>query len=339
MRLFDYTLEMRSLNHQGFLFDNLSFSNFGYGGDPNDVSRLHIDKNKWYDFHLLFRRDKNFWDYNLFANPLNPARTEPGGIVDDRLHRQPAYRRASAGFRATARIPPCRSHNSAHAEDLVRRMQDYDLTLLPESRVRFRLGYSHDRDQGPGFFTTDSGTVSDFPENLQLHDERLSRRSRFSRSSANDAFPTTSSSATSSRTTPSLETPAATPGNFGFILTAPTARPSIWESSGARKLPPKLCPARLPSPARPPRRPPPTPTCNGFLSYSQVGRPRNFMPTERLRFQSNYFKNFEMSGSVGYSTCDNKIPDFDEILNGFDPRTATAREHDRRSRRTPSASR
>ena len=40
----------------------------------------------------------------------------------------------------------------------MRRMQDYDLTLLPQSRVRFRLGFSHDRDEGPGFFTTDSGT-------------------------------------------------------------------------------------------------------------------------------------------------------------------------------------
>ena len=77
VRLFNYTLEMRSLDHNGLLFDNLSFSNFGYGGDPNDVSRLHIDKNKWYDFQLLFRRDKNFWDYNLFANPLNPASSKP----------------------------------------------------------------------------------------------------------------------------------------------------------------------------------------------------------------------------------------------------------------------
>ena len=77
LRLFDYSLDMRSLNHQGFLFDDLNFSNFGYGGDPNDVSRLHIGKNKWYDFHMLFRRDKNFWDYNLFANPLNPAAPNP----------------------------------------------------------------------------------------------------------------------------------------------------------------------------------------------------------------------------------------------------------------------
>ena len=55
VRLFNYTLEMHSIDHRGLLFDNLSFSNFGYGGDPNDVSRLHIDKNKWFDFRATFR--------------------------------------------------------------------------------------------------------------------------------------------------------------------------------------------------------------------------------------------------------------------------------------------
>ena len=78
LRLFDYTLNMRSLDHNGLSFDNLDFSNFGYGGDPNDVTRLRLEKNKWYDFRLLFRRDKNFWDYNLFANPLNPVDFDPG---------------------------------------------------------------------------------------------------------------------------------------------------------------------------------------------------------------------------------------------------------------------
>ncbi len=41
-RLMDMTLEMRSLNHQGLVFDRLYLSNFGYGGDPNNVSRLRI---------------------------------------------------------------------------------------------------------------------------------------------------------------------------------------------------------------------------------------------------------------------------------------------------------
>ena len=87
VRLFDYTLDMRSLDHNGLLFDNLSFTNFGYGGDPNDVTRLRIEKNKWYDFRLLFRRDKNFWDYNLYANPAESRRTQSARFSDNRLHR------------------------------------------------------------------------------------------------------------------------------------------------------------------------------------------------------------------------------------------------------------
>ena len=46
------------------------------------------------------------------------------------------------------------------------------------------------------------------------------------------------------------------------------------------------------------------------------------MPTERLRFQSNYFKNFETSGSVGYSTSDYHFSDLSEIVNGWTARSA-----------------
>ena len=42
VRLFDFNFQMRSIDHRGFFFDTLDFSNFGYGGDPNDVSRLRI---------------------------------------------------------------------------------------------------------------------------------------------------------------------------------------------------------------------------------------------------------------------------------------------------------
>src|SRR5215470_6279933 len=48
-RLLGFTMEMRSLDHHGTLFDRFYFSNFGYGGDPNDVSRLRMGKNKWYN--------------------------------------------------------------------------------------------------------------------------------------------------------------------------------------------------------------------------------------------------------------------------------------------------
>ncbi len=131
MRLFDYSVNMRSINHQGIFFDTLSFTNSGYGGDPNNISRLHISKNKYYDFRGLFRRDKDFWNYDLLANPLNPASSNPAVAIV----------------------------SSPQALDLSRHMQDYDLTLLPQSRVRFRLGYSRNTNaRGPASGTVEGGT-------------------------------------------------------------------------------------------------------------------------------------------------------------------------------------
>jgi hypothetical protein len=64
-RLLGFTMAMNSLSHHGTWFDNLYFSNFGYGGDPNMVSRLRVAKNTWYKVDALFRKDENFWDYSL----------------------------------------------------------------------------------------------------------------------------------------------------------------------------------------------------------------------------------------------------------------------------------
>ena len=165
VRLFDFTLEMRSIDHNGLLFDNLSFSNFGYGGDPNDVTRLRIEKNKWYDFRMMFRRDKNFWDYGLYANPLNPAALNPPGSLTTGCYVGPPTAAFPQGAPSYCSNPAVAQTNSLHDLDLVRRMQDYDVTLLPLSKIRFRLGYSRNRDEGPGLFTTDGGTISAFNEN------------------------------------------------------------------------------------------------------------------------------------------------------------------------------
>jgi len=54
-RLLGFTTEMRSLDNHGSLFDRLYLNSYGYGGDPNDASRLRVSKNKWYDFDVLLR--------------------------------------------------------------------------------------------------------------------------------------------------------------------------------------------------------------------------------------------------------------------------------------------
>ena len=282
VRLLDYTLEMHDFTNEGaLLFDNLSFSNFGYGGDPNNVTRLHVDKNKWYDFQVLFRRDKNFWDYNLLVNPLNPASSVPAiGVT-----------------------------NSPHSLDTVRRMQDYNATLLPQSAVRFRLGFSHDRYQGPGGWTTDGGTIAPFTE---LYSEtvnayragvdlRLLPRTTLSFDEFLNYYKQDSGIFDGNLT---YQLPGGTPVDLGYI----------WNTGNSE-------PCRAPFVSTATTPPTANPGCNGFLSYDQVGRPRNSMPTERFSFQSSYFKNFEMTGSAAYSTADNNILGFNETIDGLVTRT------------------
>lgn len=296
VRLFDYSLDMHSLNHAGVFFDDLSFSNFGYGGDPNDVSRLRIEKNKWYDFSMVFRRDKNFWDWNLFANPLNPVSTSP------------------------TLSPTTPSANSPQAEDLVRRMQDYDLTLFPQSKIRFRLGYSRVRDEGPGFFTTDGGTISPFSTNYSYTtnsyrggvDFIVAPRTTLSYDEMLTYFK-------QDNVTTDTDFPFSVVNSAG--TTVPVDLGNIWAASGGEILP---CGGGANYPFSGTGNSPPVLSnnnCNGFVYYSQVGRPRNYMPRELFRFRSNYFKKFETSGSVGYSNADNQIPDFLENVIGWTTRT------------------
>src|SRR5262249_50630701 len=129
-RLMEYTLQMRAPAHAGFLFDDLLFSNFGYGGDPNNLSRIRLQKGKLYSFVGGFRRDQNIFDYNLFANPLNPAGS----------------------------VPTVPILNSPHEFLLTRRMSDANLTLFPVGRVRFYLGWSRVVNEGTSFSSDHQGT-------------------------------------------------------------------------------------------------------------------------------------------------------------------------------------
>ena len=288
------------------------------------MTRLRIQKNKWYDFRMLFRRDKNFWDYNLLANPLNPASPNPPGSITTGCYATPVGT-PPVVLPVVCSSPANAIGHSPHAQDLVRRMQDYDLTLMPQSKIQLRLGYSRNRDQGPGFFTTDGGTISDFNQNYSYTtdtyragiDFKILPRTTISYDQFLSYF---------KQDNGVTDNPAVNPQNFGFVLANPTGNGTpngtpvdlgnIWSTqTPAEALP---CAAPIVTGTTNTA----NPTCNGFLSYSQVGRPRNFMPTERFRFQSDYFKNFEMSGSLGYSSSNNVIPDFLETLDGFTARTA-----------------
>lgn len=131
-RILEQTLDMHSPTHTGHFFDDLNFSNFGYGGDPNNVTRLRMLKGTLYNFNANFRRDKNFFDYNLLANPLNPANSNPSVPV----------------------------FTSPHLFQTTRRMSDFSLGLFQLAPVRLKLGYSRTVREGESFSTIHQSTES-----------------------------------------------------------------------------------------------------------------------------------------------------------------------------------
>src|SRR5882762_437930 len=286
LRLFDYTLSMRSLDHRGMLIDNLNFSNFGYGGDPNNVSRLRIDKNKWYDLQVLFRRDQNFWNYNLFLNPFNPTVIAPTNP-------------------ATNPVFPVTS--SPHSLQRLKRMQDYNLTLLPQSRLRFRLGFSHNADVGLAYSTINSPAARFLlAENYRVAmngyrfgmDFRVLPKTTISYDQIleYDKDDTTDSLAFANACP---MTPGTVPGpvDCGIEYFYPP-------QGGTRPCTPVILANGFTNP-----------NCRLASGYSRYSNPRTFMPTERLSFQSRPLKNLEMSGLVSYSTSNNVINSFNDNLN------------------------
>ncbi len=156
-RILEQSLSMRSQDNHGLLFDDLSINSFGWGGDPENVLRARVDKNRWFQVGGSFRRDQNVFDYNLLANPLNPSTSTPN-------------------------VPVLQS---PHAFYTRRRMSDVDLTLLPQSRLSFRLGYSRNNMTGNSYSSVHQGTdaLLDQPWNSTSDSYRLGVDWRLARQS------------------------------------------------------------------------------------------------------------------------------------------------------------
>jgi hypothetical protein len=275
-RLLGFTTEMRSLDHHATLFDRLYFSNFGYGGDPNMVSRLRITKNRWYDFDALFRKDENVWDYSLQTNPLNP--TTP-------------FANGPAGYAAPA-CTSCVLSMSPHLFNTRRKLGDYGLILLPDSKIRVRAGYSRNIVEGPGFSSIHEGTeqalFEDYKTTVNTYrigvDFRLLPRTNISYDQIWNYYKG-DTGITDPFQNPLFHLSNGTAVDLGWSLNAGANQPCGTTFAG-----------------------PPAgnvnPTCSAAFSYLSHGRIRTNTPTEQLSLQSNYWNNLDLSGRVSYSGGD-----------------------------------
>jgi hypothetical protein len=284
-RLLDFSTEMRSLKHHGTFFDRLYFMNFGYGGDPQNVSRLRIEKNKWYDFTAMFRRDENYWNYSLQANPLNPT--------------TPPFANAPVGFSPIISSSP-------HLWSTRRKLQDYDLLLLPQSRIRFRLGYSRNNGEGPAFTSIHQGT-----EQL-LANEYATVQNTYRFGVDFRVLPKTNISYDQIFNYYKDDTGATDQNQLFLLSNGVPVDIGVSLNAGANQ----PCAGTFLVTGFV------NPTCSAYIDYLRHGRTRTDAPTEQLSMQSNYIPRADLSARVSYTSGSAVVSNWLENWDGRESRTA-----------------
>ncbi len=297
-RLLQQELSMQSTRHEGLLFDNLYLSSFGFGGDPENVARLRISKSKFYNLVALYRRDRNFFDYNLFANPLN---LNPGVTT--------------CGVGCVNQVNPASLvwfTDSPHLQATTRNMGDFSLTLLPESAVSFRLGYSRNNTNGTIDTTAGQPFVTILTEKSGWRSDRyqfgvdvkLLPRTTLS----GDVFFEHDKNDLGFHFDPQ------------FVLGSATGLPV---DIGLQFFPSSVSPACIISPG-PPAVLRLSSTCTAAaLNLSKTGNVRTDIPTGQLSLVSNYFRKLDIVVSGTYSRSDSDLLNFKEFFYGSSPTLLT----------------
>ena len=298
-RILGGDLSMQSSNHDGLLFDNLYMSSFGFGGDPENMGRLRISKDKWYNFVGLYRRDKNFFDYNLFANPLNlnAGATTCGGPVGGP---------PTCTNKVASSSLPWYS-NSPHLQATTRNMGDFTLTLLPESAISFRLGYARNNTSGTMDTTAGQPFVTILGEDSQWRSDRYQFGADFK------MLPRTTISADVFFEHDKND--LAFQNNPGFVLGASGLPVDI----GLNFFPSTVNPACITSAGPPPVLNLNTTCTSAALALVKSGNVRTDIPTGQFAFASNYFRKLDITASAIYSSASSDFLNFKEFYYGSSP--------------------
>jgi len=293
-RLLDQNLSMRSLNHDGSVFDNLFIDSFGWGGDPNNALHARIGKDKWYDFRGSFRRDQTDFDYNLLANPLNPPTSSPS-------------------------VPVPFSPHSFYTR---RRMTDLDLTVLPLSKIDFRFGYFRNNMTGPSYSSVHEGTDALLYQawNTTMNSYRLGVDVKVLPRTviSYDQFLDYYKGDTNWQLAPFAPAllPSPPPG-------VPTSVELGLPIDTANKNPCAVIP-----PATSLIGPTGILTntdCNGYFAYNRTNPVRTSAPTERVSLHTTYYQRLEFSASYAYSSAGMNAP-LNEFFNGLIQRSDIRQE-------------
>ncbi len=296
------------------LVDSLTAYSTGWGGNPYDQATMNFSKGKIYQFSGTFRRDRQYFDYDLLGNPNIPAgQSIPIGPTT-----------APTGSLAWPQVK-----QSPFLYNTVRRMTDTSLTIFPISKVTYHFEYSQNVFQGPSlspgasspFFAASIGT------NTQLL-EQYQRNSTDDFIGGIDWKPLL-------KTTLTFEEEVDHYKEGSYFTLAPSdfiaqeadgtpVAPGGWDS-----IPPYgigscntgsmgAAPYTILSPAQTPGGLPIiNPACSVATSYLRSQPTRILYPTEIFRFQSSSIPNVAMNGDVRYTNANMNLPNYYENFQGL----------------------
>jgi len=308
-RMLGETFEMRALpGNKNPMFDSLTAFSNGFGGDPDNYAKLNFYKGKLYEFSGIFRRDRQYFDYDLLANPnILSGLSTPIGPTGA----------------PTGSLPWSQENQSPFLYNTVRRMTDTSLTLFPLSKVTFRAGYSQNIFGGPSL--TPSGYQ--FAGSYAVVVQEMQRNSTDDFTGGIDWKPVQGTKLTFEEEVDHLKADSYMTLNPGSLvvqeadgtqvaLLANHYNQTAYSSSSCNANSIGTTPI-LSAPSTPGGLPVINAACAVIASYLRSQPTRILYPTEIFRLQSSSIKNVSMNGDVRYTDANMNLPNYYENFAGL----------------------
>lgn len=293
------------------LVDDARATGSGFGGDPYNFAKLSMSKAKLYEFNGIFRRNRQYFDYDLLGNP-----NMPGGV---KLPIGPSTS-------PTAYLAWPQVEHSSVMTNSVRRMTDTDLTLYPISKYSVHFSYAQNIMQGPSLLPVRSGGVIKYNSLM----EQFLRHSTDEYTATFNWKPFNGTQVSyEQRILHYKENSYFTLDPNGFLVQESDGTPAYlgnWDSSSNGPLTPystsacnsnSIASSKTFLYANANGMPIIDPACYVVTSYYRSAPTRVTLPSETLRFQSTSIKNLVMNGQFSYSRANMNLPNFFETGTGL----------------------
>ena len=290
------------------LFDSLTAFSNGFGGDPLNFAKLDVSKGKLYEFTGTFRRDRQYFDYDLLGNPNSPGTgTVPIGPAG-----------ATTGLLVWGTV-----NQSPFLMNTVRRMTNADLTLLPLSKITIHVAYYGNTFEGPGL----SPSYNVGKNNALL--EQYQRNSTDNFTGTIDWKPVQQTKLTYEEQVDHYKGDTFfTLNPNGFRVQEADGTPvylGAWDNTTATPYSTTSCNTNsmttpytiLSAPATAGGLPILNPACDGITSYIRSQPIRALFPTEIFRMQSSSLRAISMNGDFRFTNANFNIPHYYESYQGL----------------------